>query len=175
MPREIIRPNYGEPVIVQLACPPEGTQREGQYGIDYQYELNDDQAITWLPAQAREAILASGAAEGDEIAITKARRGRQTVWTIERVEDETPKKPEKPTPPKSANGTPKPAAPAAAALSQRPGANLLVAAMCTAIDALTQASAYAQTKGLVLHWDAQDVRALAITMWIDARKEAAAK
>ncbi|MBV8831303.1 MAG: hypothetical protein JO108_18980, partial [Acidobacteriaceae bacterium] len=90
MPREIIRPNYGEPCIVQLACDPEGTQREGSYGIDFQYELNHDIAITWLPKEARDAIVASGAKPGDEIAITKAKRGRQTVWTVERTADETP-------------------------------------------------------------------------------------
>ena len=90
MPREIIRPNYGEPCIVQLACDPEGTQREGSYGIDFQYELNQDSAITWLPKEARDAIVASGAKPGDEIAITKAKRGRQTVWTVERTADETP-------------------------------------------------------------------------------------
>jgi len=86
MPREIIRPNYGEPCIVQLACDPEGTQREGSYGIDFQYELNHDIAITWLPKEARDAIVASGAKPGDEIAITKAKRGRQTVWTVERTQ-----------------------------------------------------------------------------------------
>jgi hypothetical protein len=93
MPREIIRPSHGEPCIVQLACDPEGIQRENDRGIDFQYVLNQDQAITWLPKEARDAIVRSGARDGDEICIKKSKRGRTTVWEVERIDEEEPAPP----------------------------------------------------------------------------------
>lgn len=192
MAREIIRPNYGEPCMVQLACSPEGIQREGQHGIDFQYVLNDDAAITWLPKEARDAILNSGAQEGDEICIRKSKRGRNTVWEVERVEDETRPAAPPQTPPNS--GTPRETRFGQAIRQQqqtaqhisasqseqpqqqrqpqpRPGAQLLVGALCAAIDAATAAASYAQTKGITLQFETGDIRAMAATLLIESRKE----
>ena len=185
MPREIIRPPFGELCLLQLACPPEGTQREGQYGVDYEYILNNDQAITWLPKDARDAIVQSGAQEGDEISLQKIKRGRQTIWTVERIADETTKHETKPKPPAKPDPLKQQAAlaqhiaqqtkpaptPAAKPEPHRPGAQLLAGALCAAIDAATYAAEYARSKGLALSWDAGDIRALAATLYIDSRKE----
>jgi hypothetical protein len=49
----------------------------------------------------------------------------------------------------------------------------MAAALCTAIDAILQAERYASEKHeLSLDWNFQDVQKIAITLYIDARKEA---
>ena len=171
MSREVIRPNFGEDVIVQLSCTPEGIQREGQYGIDYQYTCNGDSAIMWLPREARDAILKSGATQGDEIRIGKAKRGRQTLWLVERVEDET--RPQQRQQQNAPRGNAQPSQAQAAPPTQRPGASSLAQAICTALDAAIAAQAYARDRhGIDFQIDFGDVRSLAITLWIAAQKEA---
>ena len=192
MAREIIRPSYGEPCMVQLACEPQGIQREGQSGIDFQYVLNSDQAITWLPKEARDAIVKSGAQNGDEICIRKSKRGRNTMWEVEVIEDETAAAAPPRTP--STSGVPRETRSETAVRRQaqtsqhisengngnghaqpqpnRPGSQLLVGALCAAIDAATAATSYALSKGLQLQFETGDIRAMAATLLIESRKEA---
>ena len=172
MPREIIRPSFGEPCIVQLShAPADAIQREGQYGIDFEFHVNSDSGIMWLPPDAKRALEASGATEGDEIAITKIKRGRQTLWAVERVADETPRKPA--APPQAKQPAPPAATPAPrAAEPARPAAQMLAAALYSAIDATIAANEYAAHKGLPIRLGGDDIRSLAITLYIDARKEA---
>jgi len=65
-------------------------------------------------------------------------------------------------PKETANGKPQP---------QRPGAAILAGALCAAIDASLYAEDYAKSKGLQLKLTADDIRAMAISLYIDARKE----
>lgn len=197
MPREIIRPSYGEPCIVQLACAPEGVQREGNYGIDFQYVLNGDRAVTWLPKEAQQAIVRSGAQEGDEICLRKTKHGSKTFWEAEKIEEEAPA-PTNATramrqqealaqhsreavtlqcniggkPNGNGNGH-KPEPAAARPEPHRPGAQVLAGALCAAIDAAAAAKKYASEKyQLELFFEAGDIRAMAATLFIEARKEA---
>ena len=84
--REVIRPEW-DPVIVRLDKGPEGVQREGQYGVDYQYVVNSDSGIMWLPKSGRDALLACGAQAGDEVEICKSKRGAATVYFAQRVSE----------------------------------------------------------------------------------------
>jgi|SRR5579884_652170 len=94
MQREIIRPNFERPVIVQLDHGADkALQREGQFGIDFEYTLNGNKSITWLPQEAHAQIQRMQLAAGEEIALQKIKRGRTTQWLIERVEEEPAPKP----------------------------------------------------------------------------------
>ena len=61
--------------------------------------------------------------------------------------------------------------PAARPEPNRPAATLLAAALYAAIDAADAAESYARNKGLPLKLSADDIRAMAISLYIDARKE----
>lgn len=86
MPREIIRPEYNQPCVFKLGHPPAIV--EGIRGHQWRYFVNNDEAMLYLDAPAKEAIDACGAKAGDEVALTKTRQGRSTVWSADLVEDE---------------------------------------------------------------------------------------
>lgn len=180
MPREIIRFD-GEPVLVHLDKSPQAAiQREGQYGVDWQYIVNHDCGIMWLPEEGRDALLSSGAQAGDEVAIKRSRRGREWVWEIERVSDAS-----EPPPPKS-NGQqrtisannghlypPPPLPESKYAKPEAPGnpvAKQLASCLCAAIDSVAEAQTYATSKGLHVQFGAEDIRAIALTVYIGQQR-----
>src|SRR5690348_9609441 len=85
--REVIR-FEAEPVKVRLDKGPHaGIECRGQYGIDWRYSVNDGKGVMYLPAEARQALLESGAAAGEEVAI---RRFAKTRWEAERIAPDLP-------------------------------------------------------------------------------------
>lgn len=48
--------------------------------MQYMYTIDDDARLMFLPATARAAILRSGAQAGDTIALTKIKRGGETIF-----------------------------------------------------------------------------------------------
>ena len=185
--REIIHPQTAtdQPLIVLLDRGPEGIQREGKFGIDFQYTLNEDSAVMWAKKELRDAIVASGAQAGEEIAIQAIKRGTRTSWQVQRVEEEP--NPAAAPPPRTQRQQEAPAhgtretkangnghAPDAAPTREpaRPGAAILASALYTAIDAAIAAEEYARAKSFALKFSRDDIRALAISLYIDARKEA---
>ena len=84
MAREIIKPDYNQPCVFKLGNAP--SLVEGAYGHQWRYFVNDDEAMLYLGAPAKEAIDATGAGNGANIALTKTRQGRSTVWHAEKVE-----------------------------------------------------------------------------------------
>lgn len=84
MQREILKPQVNIPLLLKLDFGPEGSERDGNYGKQWMYTVNDDQAILFLPLEAREAILASGAQAGDEIGLCKRAKGK---WEVQRIGD----------------------------------------------------------------------------------------
>lgn len=82
MQREIIRPRVNVPILVKLG--PDGIDVDGQYGPQVRYYVNDDQGALYVDPPARDAILATGAQGGDEIAICKRSKTR---WDVQRVAD----------------------------------------------------------------------------------------
>jgi hypothetical protein len=180
MQREVLRPQLNTPLIVRLDKGPEGIQREGNSGIDFQYTCNEDTGIMWLPKEAREKLIHLGAEPGDEVAITKKKLGRGVAWEIELVEDEPAQPPRLPrvgahraveqqntTAAYIKRNSPQPATQPV----QRPAAVLLAGALYAAIDAAISAEVYASSKGRALELCSDDIRAMAISLYIDARKE----
>lgn len=95
MTREVIRFN-GEPVRLVLDIPPEnGVRREGKYGVDWQYTVNGNSASIYLPLAGRDALIQSGAAAGDEVAIQKLGKDR---WAVEVLSDAQPEPAPAPAP-----------------------------------------------------------------------------
>lgn len=86
MPREIIRPQYDEVCVFKLGFEP--TLVEGIKGHQWQYFVNNSQAILYLDAPAKEAIDATGAKPGDEVALLKSRKGRSNAWSAALVPPE---------------------------------------------------------------------------------------
>lgn len=196
--REVIRPE-GHPIIVRLDFD-EPIQREGRHGIDYQYTVNHDAGIMWLPKEAKQKIDALQAQAGDEISIAKTKRGNKVAWLIERVDDETAPQPQRqqqqtaqhigrpsghqPEATEPVTQRPNGQGPLTTAerqaarpaeqykTSQRPEAEMLAGALYCAIDAAISAEQYADQRGRALKLDNDDIRAMAISLYIDARKDA---
>ncbi len=86
MPREIIRPEYGQPVVFKLGHAP--TQVEGIRGLQWRYFVNEDSAMLYLDEPAHAAVQATQAQPGAEICLRKERVGRSTHWAADVIEDE---------------------------------------------------------------------------------------
>ena len=208
MQREILKPAYDTPLIVKLDFGPEGVERDGKFGMQYMYTLNDDAGCMFVDPPARQAILASGAEAGDTIQLVKTKRGKDTVYSAAIVGDAA----EAPAPPPSTReriaprtGTaasrlpqrayhqPQPAErPASAAPEQRPAASrhadAPTAAMTVrapepapgrmtmsdllrhAVNACAEAQTYAQQRGLEIRFTSEDIRAIALSVYIGAQR-----
>lgn len=178
MNREVIKPQLDIPIEVKLGSRPEGQEKEGRFGVDYQYIVNNDRAVLYLPREARDQLVRSGAQPGDLVQIVKSMRGRASVFSVQVVPEGEP------APPPAANqrtnnngyvnghsngngnGQAQPAA-----KPQRPAAQWMAAALCAAIDASLAAAAYGKERGLELNFNEEDVRSIAATMYIQASKE----
>src|SRR3954454_17940454 len=85
--REVIRFD-AEPVKVKLDKGPyAGIECHGQYGIDWRYSVNDGKAVMYLPEEARDALVQSDVAAGEEVAIRRLGKRR---WEVERIEPDLP-------------------------------------------------------------------------------------
>lgn len=196
MPRELLRPQFDTPLIVSLDFGSDGIEKEGKHGVDYMYTCNNDDAIMFLPPDARNALRIAGVQPGEEIALIKRKAGKQTLWEIQRVEEEPDPRPAPPrtTRQLAAAAATRAAAPAPSSAQasgavvrdpatvtqparptavQQPTATAqLAAALCAAIDAAVEAETYANRKGLKLQMSADDIRAMALSIYIgNQRKE----
>src|SRR4051812_26877244 len=90
--REVIRFDT-EPVKVKLDKGPyAGIECHGQYGIDWRYSVNDGRAVMYVPEEARDALVQSGVAAGEEVAIRRLGRLR---WEIETGRTGSPARPDR--------------------------------------------------------------------------------
>lgn len=164
MQRDVIKPQPDIPVIVRLDKGPEGQEREGRYGVDYQYTVNHDQGVMWLPREARDQLVRCGAQAGDEVQIVKSLRGRQAFWSVQVVPDSN-----EPVPP------PPPSAPVPLRTNgqaQRPAMPNHIAAFCAAVDTLRAVAEYAKQKyGFDLNWNEEDYRCVGTTLYIRAQEK----
>jgi hypothetical protein len=176
MQREKIEFPTNQPVIVKLDFDAEGVLKPGKFGDQYMYTCDDDARIMFVDPPVREAILRTGAQAGDEIAITRreVREGnkRAVRWEVAKVEEEPPPPADPPPPPPQPART-APAAPAPApqpAAAAAPGAAQLADAITAAIDAAVVTERHAAQRGLALRWTSEDVRAMALSLYIDSRR-----
>lgn len=94
MNRQILKPQVDVPMVVLLDKGPEGKETTSQRGdLQYQYTLNNDACVMWLPPEARSAIMRTGAQAGDEIQIVKSLRGKNAIWNVQVVPDSAPPPP----------------------------------------------------------------------------------
>jgi hypothetical protein len=86
MERTIVKFDTDVPQVVRLDFS-EGKEVLSKSGSkQWQYRLNHDQGIMWLPLAGRQAIERSGARAGDEVRILKTYLGRETVFTAQVVQ-----------------------------------------------------------------------------------------
>ena len=86
MAREIIRPEYGQPVIFKLGNAP--TLVEGIRGPQWRYFVNEDSAMLYLDEPAKAAIDKLQPGPNAEICLRKERVGRATHWAADLIEEE---------------------------------------------------------------------------------------
>jgi hypothetical protein len=92
MQRNIVKFEIDVPQIVRLDFS-EGKEIPTKAGgKQWQYTLNRDQGIMWLPLTGKQAIERSGARAGDEVRILKTFLNQQTVFTAQVVQP-TPAQP----------------------------------------------------------------------------------
>ncbi len=196
MQREVIKPQADVPVTVRLDQGPEGQEREGRYGIDYQYTVNNDRGVMWLPKEARDQLVRCGAQAGDEIQIVKSLRGRIAQWAVQVVPDSNELAP----PPRSNGyingngngngnghyaGQAQPPRPDRYGPSERPASigpmgpeatnvspvtQQLAGCLRAAVDACFETETYAKTKGMPLEFCSEDIRAIALSVYIGAQR-----
>ena len=199
MNRTILKPQVDVPLSVQLDKGPEGKQVESQRGdTQYQYTVNNDAGVMWLPPEARAAILRTGAQAGDWVQIVKSLRGRNAIWNVQVLADSA-EPPPPPEPPPSRMVAPRPPytngngsqlgghhqagaaayqpppAPAPAPLATPQGSMEDVMTRCLEISARAHWRAYqaARAAGIDIegpNWE--DVRAAAISIFIERGRNA---
>lgn len=92
MQREIIKFDIDRPQVVRLDLS-EGKEVTSKAGSkQWQYTVDRNQGIMWLPLAGRQAIERCGAQAGDQVKILKTLLGKQTVFTAQVIPDE-PQKP----------------------------------------------------------------------------------
>lgn len=192
MERQIIRPELNVPVLFTLDFD-EPLQTEGMYGPEWQYKVNADAAIIWLPEAAKIAIDQTGARRGDTVSLTKGKNGRNNTWKAMLAKTDAPRNSgnhemqRRSAPPKSREPrAERPAQPAreesrtqsaarsndAAPSQSWPLAEQLLPFLRAAIIACSQAEKESQQNGCPVEFGRDDIRALAITLYIEHRKAA---
>lgn len=163
---------------------------------EYRYFL-DGQKIMWVPPEVHTQIQRHGAREGDAITITRVKAAGRTAstWEVEHEAEEPAEAAIRSAETAPASRTPLPAAirhAEAARIAQRrpqppqlpppliaadaqelaitPLHAQLFGSLAAAIDAAHDAEAYAQAHGLLVRFTAEDVRALAITAYIQTTR-----
>jgi hypothetical protein len=188
--REVIRFD-AEPVKVKLDKGPHaGVECHGQYGIDWRYSVNNGKGVMYLPAEGREALLQSGAAAGEDVAIRRLGKGR---WEAERIAPDLPfpsqpearqaEETDQPTRPPSAtrrlperlfarpepqgaSEPPSPTEPVALPAAAATASRHMMSCYCIAVDVAVEVQEYARRKGINIAFTGSDIRAMGITVYI---------
>jgi hypothetical protein len=188
--REVIRFDT-EPVKVKLDKGPyAGIECHGQYGIDWRYSVNNGKAVMYLPEEGRDALVQSGVAAGEEVAIRRLGKRR---WEAERIEPDLPFAQTEPPEAKEADqaGTarrstthsvperlfapPEPEDPPAPATSPDPfvlpaagvaASKHMMSCYCVAVEVAVEVQEYARRKGMHIAFTGSDIRAMGITVYI---------
>ena len=170
-----------------------GELQPSKSGTDeYRYFLANDR-IMWVPPEVHQQIERAQAQEGDMLTITRVKGAGKTAstWQVEHHAEEPAAAAVRATSTAQAYRQPSPQQRAAARPASPPengytatdqpaqtrilaelpvtAADRLAGALAAAIDAAAEASTYAQRRGLILAWNAGDIRALAATLYIEHR------
>lgn len=189
MASTILRFEPNVPEIISLKFS-EGKECESKISGDPQlyYTLSDGRS-TYVSPEFGDRIRELGIRAGQPIEVVKRqRRGRPAEWEIRRVENMTTQQqqPAASLAPRggAANSATEPARSGDRTQQQQqqtqnnagapmgPVALQLMSAIAAAIDACVESEFYAAGRGLTLTWQPEDVRALAITAFIQSQREA---
>ena len=159
-----------KPVTVALAYP-DGIQVEGRYGDQVMYTLADER-VMYVPPIVRKRIAELGIGKGESVTVCKVERREGTrrfvEWQLERAGMNGATKPQngngaahaatKPNGSTERNG----AGPAESALRK---------ALVASIEAALAAEQYACAKGLSIRFGSEDLRAMALSLFIQHARD----
>jgi hypothetical protein len=171
------------PVTAALAYP-DGMKVEGRYGDQVMYSLVDER-VMYVPPIVRDKLVELGIRQNDPFSICKAEQRdgnrRSIQWTVKRIPPEQPSASDpvhagSPLPPLASatpgvtvpsNGNGKPNGKTAAASNGSHVAQaMLRSALAASIDAAIEAEHYATEHGLSVRFGSEDLRAMALSLFI---------
>ena len=167
--RERITFQTNVPVTVALAYA-DGLPVEGRFGDQIMYTLADER-IMYVPPVVRTKLVELGIQPREPFTICKAERKegnrRFIEWQVNK-ETNSDERPPSETPPVNVkpNGhdTPKP-------LNGHSAVSHLEQALASSIDAAISAEQYAATKGFSVRFGSEDLRAMALSLFIQGARE----
>lgn len=171
---EIIRfqTNVPEELALKYAT---GKDVEGRYGPQVMFTLTDDRVMYVVPVVA-ERIEELGLRPGERFSICKreVKQGRKAgvEWTVQRVDP-----PGSVVTAPAASSAPVPIRAAQQETASNPTADwishnsmLLTGMLCASIDAYANAQRYAASLGLQYQFNEEDIRAAALTLFIQSSR-----
>jgi len=175
------------PVTAALAYP-DGMKVEGRYGDQVMYSLIDER-VMYVPPIVRDKLVELGIRQNDPFSICKAEQRdgnrRSIQWTVKRIPPEQPSTNDavhtglsSPVVASAApgvtvpgNGNGKPNGKTAGALNGPHVAHAsLRSALAASIDAAIEAEHYATEHGLSVRFGSEDLRAMALSLFIQTAR-----
>ena len=168
--REKVAFQTNAPVTVALAYT-DGLQVQGRFGEQIMYTLTDER-VMYVPPIVRRQLVDLGIQPGELFTICKAERKqgnhRAIEWKVEKYDVANDRPPwETPFANGKANGH---IETGQLDFGARPQ---LQEALASSIDAAIAAEHYAATKGLAIRFGSDDLRAMALSLFIQRTREAA--
>lgn len=176
------------PVTAALAYP-DGMKVEGRYGDQMMYSLIDER-VMYVPPIVRDKLIELGIRENDPFSICKSERRdgnrRFIEWAVKRIQPEQPNRSDTaqrdaPTPAVApgvarsvvaGNGSGKPNGKTAGASNgSHAGQASLRSALAASIDAAIEAEHYATEHGLSVRFGSEDLRAMALSLFIQHARD----
>jgi hypothetical protein len=158
------------PVTVALAYP-DGIQVDGRYGDQVMYTLADER-VMYVPPIVRTRISELGVGKGESVTVCKTERREGTrrfvEWQVERATLNGAGAPQ------NGNGVvhsaPKPSG-TAGRNGAGPAETTLRKALVASIEAALAAEQYACAKGLSIRFGSEDLRAMALSLFIQHARD----
>jgi len=172
----------------------DGMKVEGRYGDQVMYSLSDER-VMYVPPIVRDKLIELGIKQKEPFSICKSERRegnrRFIEWVVKRLEPESPSA--QPPEPNGNHKPPVPSEPTASAVGHAgnsgngngksngtapPASNgshnghaSLRASLATSIDAALEAEQYAAAHGLSVRFGSEDLRAMALSLFIQHARE----
>jgi hypothetical protein len=156
------------PALITLERFPPQQPIDGKWGEQYMYSLAG-QRVAFVEPEVHEQLIALDAQPGQNFTVTKVREGRSNKWIVEAGDHASnllakvpaPAAAPAPPAPRPALEPPRSSPPPAVSTA------IMQAALCSAIEATHAAAHFAESIGASYRASSEDVRALAITIYIE--------
>ncbi len=195
MARERVVFDFNVPVTIALEYP-EGKEVESRFNneIQYQWTITENR-IAWVEPLVEAKRKALGLKAGVPFEVCKRRMGRLVSWEVKRVDEDDDlsqhlnqsldviergeKFPGQPGTRPIAQATtqqePSRVIRSQATTAGTRAGKVMAGALMASVDALLETKTYAASKGMILNFNEEDVRACAITFYIQHSKELLAR